>query len=120
MGFIRLPPSRRALHKLDCSLVRIDGAGHLVGITVRSHLLKAAVSVFVLTQHGDEFAQIQQDLYLRILDAAAAAGAAAATVAPQPNPPESNVHPHLNRFGRTATDTLGRGLFYDPTKRGTA
>jgi len=49
------------------------------------------MSAYVLTRNGDEFAQIKQDLYLRILDVAEAAGT---TVAPPPAaPPASNGQP---------------------------
>ena len=43
------------------------------------------ISVFVLTRDGDEFSRIQQDLYLRILDAVAAAGTTVAVPPAQHN-----------------------------------
>jgi MscS family membrane protein len=69
---------------------------HFAGVGKDSMDLE--MSVFVLTQNGDEFAQIQQDLYLRILDAVVAAGTTM-TLAPQTNPPQLNVQssPHAFR-----------------------
>jgi MscS family membrane protein len=52
------------------------------------------MSAYVLTRNGDEYTQIKQDLYLRILDVAEAAGT---SVAPPPPaaPPASNGQPAL-------------------------
>jgi len=50
------------------------------------------MSAYVFTRNGDEFAQIQQDLYLRILDAVVAVGTTVA-LPPQANPPQSNGQP---------------------------
>jgi len=57
---------------------------HFAGVGKDS--LDLEMSAFILTQNGDEFAQIQQDLYLRILDAVVAAGTTVA-MPPQVNPP---------------------------------
>jgi MscS family membrane protein len=54
--------------------------------------LDLEMSAYILTQDGDEFAQIQQDLYLRILDAVVAAGTTVA-LPPQANPPQGNGQP---------------------------
>ena len=54
---------------------------HFAGVGKES--LDLEMSAYVLTQNGDEFTQIQQDLYLRILDAVIAAGTAVASP-PQP------------------------------------
>ena len=59
---------------------------HLANVGKES--LDLEMSAYVLTRNGDEFAQIKQDLYLRILDVVEAAGT---TVAPSPAaPPASN------------------------------
>jgi MscS family membrane protein len=63
---------------------------HFAGVGKDS--LDLEMSAYVLTQNGDEFAQIQQDLYLRVLDAVAAAGTTVA-LPPQANPPQLYVQP---------------------------
>jgi len=63
---------------------------HFAGVGKDS--LDLEMSAYILTRNGDEFAQIQQDLYLRILDAVAAAGTTVA-LPPPANPPQSNGQP---------------------------
>ena len=63
---------------------------HFAGVANDS--LDLEMSAYVLTQDGDEFSQIQQDLYLRILDAVVAAGTTVA-LPPQANPPQGNGQP---------------------------
>ncbi|HEX4595503.1 MAG TPA: mechanosensitive ion channel family protein, partial [Bryobacteraceae bacterium] len=72
--------------KLESGAVPVHFAG------VGKDSLDLEMSAYVLSQNGDEFAQIQQDLYLRVLDAVVAAGT---TVAPPPqaNPPPLYVQP---------------------------
>jgi MscS family membrane protein len=60
---------------------------HFAGVAKDSLDLEMPV-----TQDGDEFAQIQQDLYLRILDAVVVAGTTVALPS-QANPPQSNGQP---------------------------
>jgi hypothetical protein len=60
------------------------------------------MSAYVLTRNGDEFAQIKQDLYLRILDVVEAAGT---TVAP---PPASNGQPSQQPSLQPATSNNRR------------
>jgi MscS family membrane protein len=69
--------------KLESSATPVHFAG------VGKDSLDLEISVFVLTRDGDEFAQIQHDLYLRILDAVVAAGTTVA-LAPEANPPQLN------------------------------
>jgi len=65
---------------------------HLANVGKES--LDLEMSAYVLTRSGDEFTQIQQDLYLRILDAVEAAGT---KVAPPPAaPPTSTGQPSPN------------------------
>jgi len=63
---------------------------HFAGVGKDS--LDLEMSAFILTQNGDEFVQIQQDLYLRILDAVVAAGTTVA-LPPQANLPPVNGQP---------------------------
>jgi MscS family membrane protein len=51
--------------------------------------LDLEMSAYILTQDGNEFVQIQQDLYLRILDAVMVAGTTVA-LPPQANPAQAN------------------------------
>jgi MscS family membrane protein len=64
---------------------------HLANVGKES--LDLEMSAYVLTRSGDEFTQIQQDLYLRILDAVEAAGT---KVAPPAAPPTSTGQPPPN------------------------
>jgi len=63
---------------------------HFAGVAKDS--LDLEMSAYILTQDVDEFAQIQQDLFLRILDAVVAAGTTVA-LPPPANPPQSNGQP---------------------------
>jgi small-conductance mechanosensitive channel len=47
-------------------------------VGVGTYSLDIEIFLYVLTRDGDEFMRIQQDLYLRILDAVEAAGTALA------------------------------------------
>ncbi len=67
--------------KLESSATPVHFAG------VGKDSLDLEMSAFVLTRDGDEFAQIQHGLYLRILDAVVAAGTTVALA------PEANVNP---------------------------
>lgn len=65
--------------------------------------LDLEISAMVRTRDGDQFAQIQQDLYLRILDAVAAVGTTVARPAqanPQPSNGQSSTQPAVLNNGR--------------------
>jgi MscS family membrane protein len=67
------------------------GAAPVYLANVGKESVDLEMSAYVVTRNGDEFAQIKQDLYLRILDVVEAAGT---TVAPPPAaPPASNGQP---------------------------
>ena len=68
-------------HKLETGAAPV----HLANVGKES--VDLDMSAFVLTRNGDEFTQIQQDLYLRILDAVEAAGT---KVAPPPAAPPAS------------------------------
>jgi MscS family membrane protein len=63
-----------------------DAPVHLAN--VGKETLELEMSAYVLTRNGDEFTQIQQDLYLRILDAVEDAGT---KVAPPPAGPQTSI-----------------------------
>jgi MscS family membrane protein len=63
---------------------------------VEKDALDLEVSAYVLTRNGDEFNEIKQDLYLRILDAVEAVGTKVASQQP-PAAPASNAQPSPQR-----------------------
>jgi MscS family membrane protein len=78
------------------------GAAPVYLANVGKESVDLEMSAYVLTRNGDEFAQIKQDLYLRILDVVEAAGT---TVAP---PPASNGQPSQQPSLQPATSNNRR------------